>query len=324
MKKLTINLPDRLDAETAAKYSADYLLTTLTAAPGPINPFTTHLATSQGKGMRSKLLMACSIGDDGLVPQDIIYAAASVEIFHLATLVHDDIIDDADTRRGIQSVHARFGKKEAVICGDFLLCAALRIASFIEPPGLIEKFAQAVERVCLGEIRQLSNNYNSNLTLLEYLRTIRGKTAALFYICAYAGAMISQSEQINQLSKFGTYFGMMFQMIDDCKDYTETESLKPTKKDLLTGVINLPLLMAFIKEPGLRHIAKEVMADPKNSNTLLDEVRRLCGVDDSHKLIARYENKARAIIKTLKNRKKAEALEALLNQLTVNLKEQHI
>jgi len=328
MKKIANDLPEKLALSVAINHTTDYILTSLTTSPSAIQPITAHLATSLGKGIRTRLLMTCAIDESGLVPKNAIYAGAAVEIFHMATLVHDDIIDEADTRRNIQSVHARFGKKEAVICGDYLLCVALRIVSFIGAPyiGLVEKFAQIVERVCLGELRQLSNNYNTDITLFDYLRIIRGKTAALFYVSAYAGGLLAAEDpnspaaakEIRQLSQFGTQLGMLFQMIDDCKDYmlSEAEALKPTKKDIATGVINLPLLMAFLRKPELRPLVKEAMADIAKHYMIFDEVARLGGVSDAYEMIDRYERKAQNILSLLKNRKKAEALKTLLEATT--------
>jgi len=277
---------------------------------------TEHLAAALGKGIRTKLLMACAMDSRGFVPKDTVYAAAAVEMFHLATLVHDDIIDDAKTRRGIQSVHARFSKKEAVICGDYLLCVSIYAISTIHTPytHLIEKFSKIVSQVCLGELRQLSNH--TDMGFFDYLRTIHGKTAALFRISAYAGGVLSSAEpsEINRLSKFGTYLGMMFQMIDDCKDYllSEREALKPTKSDIAAGVINLPLLMSFLKEPGLRHMAKEAIQGACNYHSIFDEVHRLGGVPATFDIILKYEKKAMKILRSLENSQKSAVLEEIL------------
>lgn len=320
MRKIN-DLPDRVTPIVAEKYSQEYILSSLNSTPKAVRSISQFLAGALGKGFRTKLLIACAMGEDGLVPSDAIYATAAVEIFHMATLVHDDIIDDAEIRRGLPSVQSQFGKKEAVVCGDFLLCVAIRIISHINNtyPHLIDKFALAVERVCLGEMRQLSNNFNMDISFLEYMRIIHGKTAALFSISAYGGGLLASEDEgeIKQLSKLGTYIGMTFQMQDDCKDYllSDKDALKPTKNDIVTGVVNLPLLLAFLKDPSLRSIAKEVAFDRELVKIVFDKVNILGGVKASQNIIDRYKLKINKIIAGLKNRVRAEALSQLIEAI---------
>jgi len=301
----------RTDPAAAEAQSREYVSAKLMRAAKTIRPITEHLARSFGKGVRTKLLLAAATGEDGLVPHEAVQAAAAIELFHMATLVHDDIIDEAEIRRGIASVQARFGKKEAVICGDYLLCVAVRIISSIGAPhiSMVEKFAVVMERICLGELRQLGNNFNMDITFFEYMKIIRGKTAALFYISAYAGGVLAGEDdaELQKLARLGSHLGMAFQILDDCKDYTlnESEALKPTQKDIATGVVNLPLLLAFIKEPALRDFAKNA--------GIFDKVRSLGAVKDAQNIAEKYHLKIQKIIDGMENRRKAAALQQLID-----------
>lgn len=312
------NLSEKLEINSAEQHSAELMLRLLENAPKTIRPITNHLATASGKAVRTRLLLASAMDENGLVPQDTIRAATAIELFHLATLVHDDIIDEADSRRGITSLHVKFSKKEAVICGDYLMCMALSTVSTIHKKydDFIEKFSLSIGRVCLGELRQHSNSNNVYMSFNEYLRTIHGKTAALFHIAAYAGALIGGSSDVEmkQIGKLGTYTGMIFQIVDDCKDYmlNESEALKPTKADIISGVINLPLLMAFIKEPSLREVTKNAIGNKMELGQVVNDVYRLNGVKDSLNVVERYAKKINGILNNIDNKAKVNGLQEII------------
>ncbi|MCL2017073.1 MAG: polyprenyl synthetase family protein [Defluviitaleaceae bacterium] len=308
--------PKRLTISAAREHSAALIQKLFANTPKPIRPITEHLAAAQGKGVRTAVLLAAALDESEQVPRETILAATAIELFHMATLVHDDVIDDAASRRGIASIHAKFSKKEAIICGDYLFCVATSTVSTIYEPykDFVMKFATAIERVCLGELRQYANNYNMNMNLQEYLRIIHGKTAALFFISAYAGALIGGADerQAKKIGRIGTFLGMIFQILDDCKDYMldESQALKPTKTDIAQGVINLPMLMALAKEPALR------IANPTDLLTvdrLVNDVYRLNGVNDAIVIVEKYAKKIHNTIATLGNAPKQAALQALLD-----------
>jgi heptaprenyl diphosphate synthase len=308
-------IPEKVDINSAHKHCAELVHDLFSKAPSAIRPITTHILSAPGKGVRTTLLFLSAMDADGLVPKEVIQAATAVEILHLATLVHDDVIDEAETRRGIQSIHSKFSKKEAILCGDYLFCLAFATISGIYEHYVkfTSKFTGAISKICLGELKQYSNNYNSKLSFFEYIKIIHGKTAALFHISAYGGALIGgmPENEIKALGKFGTYFGMIFQIVDDCKDYTlsESEALKPTKSDIASGIVNLPLLMTFIKEPLLRRT-------PFTAE-LINDVQRLGGVADAFGIAEKYEKKARSVLNTLENKGKATALKNLMEQVLV-------
>ena len=135
---------------------------------------------------------------DDLITPDAVKLSAAVEIMHLATLVHDDVIDNAELRRGELSLQKKYGRRTAVICGDYLLCMALKTASLIEDREEYVKrsFPDYMSKVCLGELNQHINNGNFDLSVYRYLKIIAGKTAALFEAFFHAGAVLSVKEEL--------------------------------------------------------------------------------------------------------------------------------
>lgn len=251
---------DRLDYETALVRTTEEMQRLLKSAPTVIRHMTTHLSKASGKMIRARALLACAICRDGRIHPNAVQAAASAELLHLATLVHDDIIDDADKRRGIDTLHRKFGEKYAVLCGDYLFCTALEFVSSISTPShrpdtLARAFPAYLTEVCLGELRQNQNNRNYRLSEREYFKIIRGKTAALFEACFLAGFLLSDAPESskNAYTEIGESIGMIFQLRDDCNDYTSTQKAtkKPVLSDYSRGVITLPLIYAMRKDKAL-------------------------------------------------------------------------
>jgi len=296
----------------------------LMGAPNPIYEITNHIAGAQGKGIRTSLLLCTAMDADGLVPSDAVKAAAAIELFHMATLVHDDVIDNAPLRRGIPTVQHKFGIKHAVICGDYLLCLATSLTvplhvDYQERTGLLPAFTSALSHICMGELRQLCNNRNIELGIPGYLRIIADKTAALFYVSAFAGALVARynREEAMRLARFGRYFGMVFQIVDDCKDYeiSEDEALKTVGKDICEGVVTLPLIYAFRNSPQLREMAKEAFNDAALAKQLVKAVCNTDGTRESRDLAIRYADKARLLLKAFPEYKTNSLFELLNNSI---------
>lgn len=178
--------------------------------------------------------------------------AASLEILHMATLIHDDVIDDSPLRRGQKTVQTQFGKDIAVYTGDLLFTIFFEL--ILEATNDFEYMAinsKAMKKILLGELDQMHLYHNQNQTIRDYLRAISGKTAELFKLSAREGAHFGGANQeIVRLSgKIGYYIGMAFQILDDILDYTadEKELNKPVLEDLDKGVYSLPLLLAMKK-----------------------------------------------------------------------------
>lgn len=285
-----------LDGFEATKREVDIVLS---SSPPLIEQYLGHLRTAGGKFIRAKALLACSMDPQNLVHPNAVKLAAAVEILHLATLIHDDVIDDAEVRRGITTLHRKFGRKTAVICGDYLLALALKTASSVQNAGeyLTFSFPDYISRICLGELRQHINNGNLDLSVYKYLRIISGKTAALFEASFLAGAVLSSEDPSvrRDYRRLGRYVGMIFQLTDDCIDYEETEAgaKKTVRSDFEQGVVTLPLIYAFANEQNLK---KKAERNALSKTELTRSVIAAGGLEHTRAVAKRYYEKAVSVI----------------------------
>jgi heptaprenyl diphosphate synthase len=186
--------------------------------------------------------------------------AVALELIHMASLVHDDVIDDADLRRGQPTVKSKWDNKIAMYTGDFVFALAIELMTNIENPIAHKILANTIVEVSLGEIQQIKDKYRFNQNLREYLRRIKRKTALLIAVSCQLGAIAANVEESvhKKLYRFGYYVGMSYQIIDDILDFTSTEKElgKPAGGDLLQGNITAPALFAMEKDEIRREIEK--------------------------------------------------------------------
>ena len=293
---------------------------TLNSSPRIINEYLSQLSKSQGKMLRASALLVCAEDEDERIKPDSVQAAAGIELIHLASLIHDDVIDNSDLRRGQVTLQKKYGKRTAVICGDYLLSLALKTISKV-PDGkryLDVPVSDYISRLCLGELREHINNYNLDLTLSEYIRIISGKTAALFEASFFAGAVLcgySQAE-INRYKRIGNYAGLIFQLKDDCLDFEASAEAakKPVQSDYEQGVITLPLLHALERLPAFKIKASEKNITREDINRAVEESN---GLDYTNEIINRYYRKAQRLLEKLEaSEKKRMKLTAILNQVS--------
>lgn len=184
--------------------------------------------------------------------EKIIPIAAALEIIHMATLIHDDIIDDAKLRRGKETVHSLLGKDVAVYSGDFLLTRAFMLVADFADMDMLKQVAKASAYICDSEIAQNEQRYDTDVSVKQYLKRIGGKTAALFSISLYIGANNSSCPKklVNKLGVLGYNIGMAFQIVDDILDLTGNEIKvgKPLLNDAAQGVYTLPIIYALRSE----------------------------------------------------------------------------
>ncbi|HCD46763.1 MAG TPA: polyprenyl synthetase family protein [Lachnoclostridium sp.] len=274
----------------------------LSSAPPVIRTYTAHLAKSTGKFIRAYGLMACSMDEEDKVPAEAVTLASAVELLHLATLVHDDVIDDADTRRGIETLQKRFGKKAAVICGDYLLSLALKLATSIPQRDEYKALDMSnyLCRICMGELRQEINNGNLDLSVYRYLSIIKGKTAALFEASFLGGATLSTKDEkkLRMYRKAGNDVGMIFQLMDDCIDYEmdESDAKKNVRSDYEEGVVTLPLIHTMKQD---ENFVKQVKNGLVTAKELYDRVLEAGGTAYTKAIAGRYYAKAVNTIGTL-------------------------
>ena len=290
-----------MDYQTAFTRVKDEVTLTLTTSPQVVSRYMTHLADAQGKNIRAQALITCAQDGQGNVPEDAIKVAAAIELLHLATLVHDDVIDDADLRRGAPTLQKQFGRKTAVICGDYLLSVALNKAASISDRQqyLDLNMPDYVARICLGELSQHINNGNLSLTVYQYLKIISGKTAALFEAAFFAGAMLNHGSQreLRIYRRLGFYVGMIFQLTDDLMDYEATRDAagKPVRADLEHNVITLPVIHAL----GQADVLNKDKTSLALHTDVAAAVRETGGLAYTKMVAGKYHKKALQLINRL-------------------------
>jgi heptaprenyl diphosphate synthase len=228
------------------------LLIAVTADDAQMSEMASHLIVAGGKRVRPLLTIAsAATGAD--VTLDVVLGGVSVELVQVGSLCHDDVIDEATTRRSVESVNARWGNLKAILTGDFLLAKASEIAAGLgaEVAALL---AATIGRLCEGEVRELQQTYNLARTEDQYLASIEGKTASLFAAACRIGGIVGDlpGEQVESLTAFGLRCGMAFQIVDDILDVTATDEElgKPSGHDMAEGVYTLPVIRALASPEG--------------------------------------------------------------------------
>jgi len=208
----------------------------------------THLIDAGGKRLRPSLALAAATAGERPAGGDDLQGAIAVELVHLASLYHDDVMDEATIRRNVDSVNARWGNLVAIVAGDYLLARSAEIAASLgtEIAGLL---ASTLGQLCQGQIAEVQSAYDVRRTEHQYLSAIAGKTAALMATSCRIGALTGglARDQVEALTDFGRSFGMIFQIRDDVLDVigTEEELGKPAGQDLAEGIYTLPVLAAL-------------------------------------------------------------------------------
>lgn len=298
----------------------------LKSSPPLINEIMASLAESQGKNIRGQLTALASCDDLKFVGIPAIKIAAAIELLHLASLIHDDIVDDADTRRGLPSTHSRFGKKNAVISGDYLFCLCFSLISEAysenesgEYIDRISDFSKVMSAICLGEIRQNKHNFDLDLNFKNYLKIIAGKTATLFSLSMYAGARAGGLDHhtSKHFGRIGANFGVIFQLIDDYLDYEigDVAGQKPVGKDLREGIVTLPVIYAIKKDPALKGFINECFADKELLDEAIERVRSLGGPKYTKDMARKFYDKTSKLINEVKDEFKKEELTGILEKL---------
>lgn len=285
--------------ETALNQVKNEVQRSLDSSPAIIRGYTSHLGKASGKYIRAKSLLTCALDTDGTIDPRAVKIAAAIEIFHLATLVHDDVIDDSPMRRGIETLQKKYGSKTAVICGDYLLSVAMRMISSVHDneKNPEYKIVELLGRLCLGELNQHINNGNYSLSVLQYLKIIAGKTASLFEITFFMGASLIEKDKtiLIKYAKIGRFIGMIFQLTDDCMDFESTENiaLKPVQSDFEQNVITLPLIHALQQSEDFK---KKAVKGELTREQINSTVSRTGGLNFTRSLAKKYKKKAISLL----------------------------
>jgi heptaprenyl diphosphate synthase len=213
-----------------------------------LDDVTTHLLAAGGKRLRPVLALATATGGTAAATREDLLGAVAVELVHLASLYHDDVMDEATVRRNVESVNARFGNLVAIVAGDFLLARSAEIAAGLgtEIAGLL---AATLGELCQGQVAEVHAAFQIGRTEEQYSAAIAGKTASLMATSCRIGALTGglPRQDVEAFTSFGRSFGMIFQVRDDILDVvgTEAELGKPAGQDLAEGIYTLPVLLAL-------------------------------------------------------------------------------
>jgi heptaprenyl diphosphate synthase len=269
----------------------------------PLASETRELVLSGGKMLRPAfVLIGAGFGQQErrLKPAGgkIAHIAAAVELLHVASLIHDDIIDQADVRRGIPSLHGRFGTTNAILAGDWLFSRSFRLAADYAGAQSSRALARFVGAICSAEISQDLSKFSFATTRRGYLRTIAGKTAALFSLSLHVGATEAKAGAAltQALRRAGYDIGMAFQIIDDILDYeSDGQTMgKPVGNDLKEGLLTLPLILALRKEgASLRPLLTKERLDDAAITFILKTVADSGALDEARLIAASFTERAR-------------------------------
>ena len=267
-----------------------------------------YIIKRKGKQMRPMFVFLCAKIFNNT--QESTYTAASlIELLHTATLVHDDVIDEANFRRGVFSINALWKNKVSVLVGDFLLSRGLLLAVEKEEFGLLKIVSKAVKEMSEGELLQIEKTRRLNITEDIYFDIIRKKTAALISACCESGAASSgtSEENINLMKEFGEKVGIAFQIKDDLFDYTQSPLIgKPTGLDIREKKMTLPLIYTLnnISKQEKRFIINTIKNDSKNSKKIeriILLVKKTKGLEFAENKMNDYYNEALGFFDKIKD-----------------------
>ena len=260
-----------------------------------------HLISAGGKRLRPVFtIVASQVGNDNPASDDAVWGGVSCELVHLGSLYHDDVMDESTTRRGVDTVNAKWGNLQAILAGDFLLAKASEIAAGLgtEVAALL---ARTIGQLCEGQILELRHTYNVARPIDTYLSSINGKTASLYSTAARIGGIVAGHDRtvIDALTAYGTAYGMVFQIVDDVLDLTATDEQlgKPAGHDMEEGVYTLPVLHTLAAGGAAASELNAILGKPLNQaerEKVLDIVRSNGGVKTAINQAQSFVNDASA------------------------------
>lgn len=279
-----------------------------------------QLLQAGGKRIRPVFVLLSSyFGDNKEHKQAIKTVAVALELIHMATLVHDDVVDDAALRRGKPTIKHLYGGRVAMYTGDYMLARALEEMTTVDHPKIHRVLSKTLVQVVEGEIAQIKDKYNMDQVIRDYLRRIKRKTALLIATSCKIGALAANAtpKQANQLYRYGYNVGMSFQIIDDILDFTasEKELGKPTGSDLIQGNITLPIFYAM-ENPLFKEVLQDTFTDrekvnPEMIQPVLQLLHETDAIERSYRLSNQYLQKALEDIKPLPDNKAKKTLQMI-------------
>ena len=275
----------------------------LSQGDGMLESVLSHIRQRGGKRMRPMLILltAKNYGEVSSVTQN---AALGLELLHTASLVHDDVVDESDQRRGQPSVNAEYNNKVAVLVGDYILSTALLRVALSDNHEIVQNLAELGRTLAAGEILQLSNISNQEISEDVYYQVIDQKTAVLFEACCKLGAISvgAPRDVIEKAAKFGHNIGMIFQIRDDIFDYYDSAQIgKPTGNDMLEGKLTLPIIYSLThhENAAVLNLAKKVKNGTINNDEiaiLIEFAKQYGGIKYAEKKMEEFAKECQSFI----------------------------
>ncbi|SHN19624.1 heptaprenyl diphosphate synthase component II [Gracilibacillus kekensis] len=287
-----------------------------------LNEASLQLLKAGGKRLRPVfVLLASKFGDYNL--EKIKNVASSLELIHMASLVHDDVIDNSDLRRGKPTVKAKWDNQVAMLTGDYIFAKALQQFTEIEEPRAHQILSHTMIELTIGEIEQIKDKYKVDQNFRNYLKRIKRKTALLISSSCQLGAIVANTDNKSEkaLFRYGYYMGMSYQIIDDILDFTasEKELGKPAGSDLINGNITLPVLYA-LEDPLIHKELTNLFSNKKQVTSdaikpIISKIISSNAIEKAKKVSDMYLQKAYESLQLLPNNQAKESLENIANYI---------
>jgi all-trans-nonaprenyl-diphosphate synthase len=276
-----------------------------------------HLFAAGGKRIRPGivLLLSRALDRDGQLSPRHRRLAEITEMIHTASLVHDDVVDEASTRRGVATVHSRFNHRVAVLAGDFLFAQASWHLANLDDLEVVKLLSRVIMDLAEGEVRQGLYRYDTGQSFETYLEKSYCKTASLIANSSRAAGVLSglPEARLNDLHHFGRQLGLAFQVVDDILDFTGSDQQlgKPAASDLASGYLTAPVLFALQERPALARVIEREFSEPDDLDQALELVRDSDAISRSRALAETFAREAHEAIEWLPPSEPRSALRAL-------------
>lgn len=305
------------DVDEALRRVEDVLESLRSDEAPVVSEVASHLVTSGGKRLRPALLFLSYGTSGGRSFEDVEPYAAATELIHTATLLHDDVIDQGERRRGVQTAHQRFGNTRSILSGDFLVAHVIKELLGRDSVESVEELSKAMAKLVQGEILQDQLSFNLDMTPEQYRRIVRLKTSSLFAYACWAGGFLADRDRslADHLSSYGEHLGVAFQMVDDVLDYEHKGTGKTPLSDLRKGQLNYPLILYLRENPDFRVRLETARGENELTNEFLVEVqervRESDVLDRTRQEAQDYGGRARACLEDAPSNCYSEALRTI-------------